>query len=626
MGDNWDGRAVPPVDESAARRHSPAVAAEALDPELAKIAAQAKRRRRLILAVFAGNALVFAILVGGPYFRGRHRALAGREAFGELAACLWGGSLADDPGLSLPPGEELAYVDAFREAPEEWPMHCADELNAVPPDDIFWLFPDTRHAEGEVRRAAAMVRDEFSAAEGADRAGRVPSRPRLAVQRLQAALTLWSEEADVYVGLEDPLIAIPERAETVRPERVPLRAAEDATIWMEPRGDGLEIRAIDDRGISWVRVGGGRVDMRRLRKPSLVEAFGASERWPLLVWRTPDERCAPDCARQASGVAFLTDDTDITPAPIWLAAHPAGPAATHVRADGEGNVWVVADGVEEGASRELRAFPGALGEREEDEEAAEDAPDGDSGDEEPRPLAPETVTALPGYGPPVLLPEGVVHQAAGAPLLRGRWLAVRESGRTRVYRVTESESEVGTPESQSETEVGTPESEREVGTRESVGETEVGTPESVGDPLEPWGVIDEAPVGLALAGTDTQVALLLPRTGATAVFRCVERACAELGTIAGAEDPQVAVVVGAVVVAYDLEDDPQIRVARWDGSGSHSDAPAPAACTSDEGGFCGPAVIGARGGRLALGARDGSDLWVIESSDGATWQPLSGLR
>ncbi len=568
------------MDGGGRRRHSPAVAkAEALDPEVAKLAAQAKRRRRLILAIFGGNALVFALLVGGPYVRGRHRAMAGREAFGELAACLWGGRLADDPGLSLPPGEEQAYIDAFRSAPENWPMHCADELAEVPPDEIFWLFPDTRHAEGEVRRAAAMVREELEAAEGAGRGGTVPSRPRLAVQRLQAALTIWSEEADVYIGLEDPLIELPEASETLRPERVPLRAAEDANLWMEPRGDGLEIRAMDERGISWVRVGGGRVDMRRLRKPALVDAFGASERWPLLVWRTPDERCAPECARQASGVAFLTDDTDVTPDPVWVGAHPAGPTETHVRADGEGNVWVVAAtlGEDETRGRALRSFPAALAPAEPEEDA--EPPTEDEG---PRPVAAAESTELLGYGPAVILPGGAVHQAAGTPVFRGSWLAVREGATTTVHRVKEESA------------------------------------------LERVGTIAEAAEGLDIAGDEASAVVLVPREDGVAVFRCGD-GCTELGVIAEAEHSRAAVLGEAVVVAYQRGDDPQIRVARWAG-GEATDVPAPAACTSDEGGFCGPAVLGARGGRLALGARDGSDLWVIETRDGASWQPLAGLR
>ncbi|MBO6937158.1 MAG: hypothetical protein JJ863_19465 [Deltaproteobacteria bacterium] len=549
--------------------------ARALDPEVAKIAAQAKRRRRLILAIFAGNALVFALLVGGPYFRGRHRAMAGREAFGELTACLWGGRLADDPGLALPPGEEQAYIDAFRAAPENWPMHCADELGEVAPEEIFWLFPDTRHAEGEVRRAAAMVRDELAAAEGADRGGTVPSRPRLAVQRLQAALTIWSEEADVYIGLEDPLIELPEATATLRPERVPLRAAEDADVWMEPRGDGLEIRAMDERGISWVRVGGGRVDMRRLRKPALVDAFGASERWPLLVWRTPDARCAPDCARQASGVAFLTDDTDVTPDPIWMGAHPAGPTATHVRADGEGNVWIVAatTGDDESPGRALRSFPGALAPAEEETERDE------SEEEGPRPIVASESTEL-GDGPAVILPSGVAHLAAGEPILRGTWLAERVGGTIRIHRVTD-------------------------------------------EGLQAVGTV-AAGEGVELSGDETSAAVLVRRANATGVFRCAA-GCAELGVIADAEHARAAALGDALVVAYDRGEGTQIRIARWVG-GDATDEPAPAACTSDEGGFCGPPVMGARGGRLALGARDGTDLWVIETRDGASWRPLSGLR
>ncbi len=235
------------------------------------------------------------------------------------------------------------------------------------------------------------------------------------------------------------------------------------------------------------------------------------------------------------------------------------------------------------------------------------------------------MTPLPGHGAPVLLPGGVVHRVEGAPLRRGEWLAVREAGRTRIFRMRGSD--VGSRDSESgesEPGVGARDSESGVGARESEPGVDAGA--GGADALEPWGVIDEGRAGLELAGSEEVVAVLLPRAEATAVFRCAEGRCAELGVIEGADDARVAVVGEAVVVAYHREDDPQIRVARWGADGELSDGPAPAACTSDQGGFCGPAVIGARGGRVALGARDGSDLWVIESSDGLRWQPLSGLR
>ncbi|MAQ18377.1 MAG: hypothetical protein CMN30_26710 [Sandaracinus sp.] len=550
------------------------------DPELERLAAEGKRRKRLLLAIVLGNTLVALILVGGPYLRGRQRALAGREAFGALVACLWGGRVSADPGLALPEGEELAYVDAFRSGPENWPLHCAAELDAVAPARVFWLFPDTRHAEGEVRRAVRMVQGELRQASGADREGTVPSRPRLAVQRLQAAMTLWSQEADVYVGLEDPLLELGDARATVQPERVPLRAAEDAELWMEPRGDGLEVRVLDGRGISWVRVGGGRVDMRRFRRPRLVNAFGGSERWPLLVWSTPDERCGEDCARQATGVAWLTDETAVTPEPRWLAAHPAGAIPSAVRALADGTVLVVSAEPTEGVA--LRRFEAALaGAASEGEAAGEPAGDGAEGSEDAAagPAAPSTPTAVePLPGPTALLADGAAVPASGEVRVQGAWLLVREAGAVAVSRS---------------------------------GRPFASTADLGGD--------------LAFHAQGDAAVLTFDDGEGAAAVRCTADGCRTLGRLDDARAPKPASLGEITLVAYHRADDAQIRVARWTGE-THDDAPVPAPCRSEEGGFCGPAHLGVRDGRLVLGARDGTDMWVLETRDGDRWHPLRGLR
>jgi hypothetical protein len=53
----------------------------------------------------------------------------------------------------------------------------------------------------------------------------------------------------------------------------------------------------------------------------------------------------------------------------------------------------------------------------------------------------------------------------------------------------------------------------------------------------------------------------------------------------------------------------------------------PAACWAPRGGLCGTPVLARVGQRLLLGAREGTDLMLLESpDDGASWEPLRGLK
>jgi hypothetical protein len=85
---------------------------------------------------------------------------------------------------------------------------------------------------------------------------------------------------------------------------------------------------------------------------------------------------------------------------------------------------------------------------------------------------------------------------------------------------------------------------------------------------------------------------------------------------------------GDAVLAYSMIEEPQLRVARLSASGQvRGPATTPAACWDPTGGMCGQPTLAADSGRLLLGARDGTDLLVLESDDGGTrWKPLSGLK
>jgi hypothetical protein len=53
----------------------------------------------------------------------------------------------------------------------------------------------------------------------------------------------------------------------------------------------------------------------------------------------------------------------------------------------------------------------------------------------------------------------------------------------------------------------------------------------------------------------------------------------------------------------------------------------PAACWAPRGGLCGTPTLQRVGQRLLLGAREGTDLMLLESADlGESWEPLRGLK
>jgi len=307
-----------------------------LDVQMKIWRAKTLRRRRVWAGVILGNAAVLVLMIGGPYMRARARATHGRERFAELVACMWGGTPVERPGLVLPEGEREHYVDRFREVPE-WPRGCIDELEAIVPDEATVLLPGAKSAEAEARRAVSMVRQELEAVDRAEDV--VPSRPALAVQRLVAALSLWAEAADVTVRVHEPAVRFDEEARTVAPERIPYRAARDAEVVLRPSGDGVELVAMDARGISWVSVGGGSAMPRRLRRPGTVQGFLHAEGlW--LVWHTPAERCVDGCGRRAMGLRRLPEDVVRIADPVWYAAHPLRTDALRIEGD---SAWVLAE-------------------------------------------------------------------------------------------------------------------------------------------------------------------------------------------------------------------------------------------------------------------------------------------
>ena len=583
----------------------------------------ALRRRRLWLLGIAGNALVALVLLGGPYWRGRERALEVRRDFAALCACLWAAEVAPNPGLTLPPDDLPAYADASRDP--AWPARCVPTAETIAPEAAFWLFPDTRTAENDLRRARAMVvRELREAPSAADPTASIPMRPRLAILRLAAAIGVLAREADVSLHLDAPAILLP-RATTAGPERVPLRAMHDADVEMRPWAEGVELLALDARGVSWTRVGGGRVDHRRLRRPALVSGVARDTRArPWLIWSTPEARCvATGCARQALGVAPLGDSTVVTPTPRWLAAHPwRGPRSVAI---GDDAIWVLA--LTENASAELRRFAMPIESANANEANANEANANEANTNEANtnaneantnPARAELEVALPVEGGAVVDVGRVTFPSEGSLIEWTLPVPTESNGSSRAI-----DGRVGTTRAFG------------LGTIERRGPLRLARSDEAITIVHDDGrraVLPVAPDGSlrAVAGSIAIGAVVLGRDRMLHAIRCAPACGGWIEVARGVHAFDVVALGDALVVAYVHRVRGAQIVRRID---DVVGAPTrPGACfregelLAEPTGMCGAPLLAASHDRVIVGARDGEDVLVVESSDGREFAPLQGLR
>lgn len=539
--------------------------------DVATLERMARRRRRTWLAAIVGNALLVVVLVGGPWLRGRTRAREARASFGALAACLWNATPDPRHGLTLPPDDLAVYADASRDP--EWPRRCV-ALTRFGLEPAFWLFPETRVAEADVVRATRVVAEEIEATRPS---ATVASRPRLAMLRLSAALAVYAESADAFVDLDASAIELPE-ARSVMPERVPLQAAEDASLEVYAHADGIELLALDGRGLSWVRVRGGRHDGRRMRRPSTLRGTARHLHESHLLWWTDPERCAPDCSRRAMGWASLGDDAAVLPDPRWLGAHPVADDAFAVSADG---LRVVALG----EPPELRRF----------ELASNDANAFEDDEQRDAPAAPSERVALEGALDPHVDADGVWWSHEGVVYEHRETTRALGEGSGWVQRagawVWAQSGEIWRDGERVATMPGT--------------------------------------TTTRLVAADRRAWLFAEREGTLNVATC-EDTCGEWTRVADAVASWDATRedTGAWV-AYAVIDDPAIRVRELNPELGEPTLPAPCfdtdVLTGEPSGMCGRPTFGTRDQRVFLVAREGSDAWVIERENGP-WRPLTGLR
>jgi len=593
---------------------------------------------RRVLRVWVSAILVNALLLAGgllgPWLRGRMRAEDAQVRFARYAACLWGGRPAARPGLGLPAGGREHYATLVLSADEEWPERCREPLGRVAPEEATILFPGVKGAEAQVREAVARVDTELLGLAELRRSGfdhggvgRIPERPLLATGRLLAALSVWARETGQRVDEQAVAFELTAAVEVVEPARVPLSAASSARVQITARADGIEATAVGGPSVSWVRVGGGRVDYRRIRRPGPVRELVPGPGGPWAVWATPRSRCEgteAGCAQRSTGVGYPFAEGADSEQPRWLGAHPAYAVADSVRV-GEGVAWVLAEG--SGAEpAELRRF--AL--------PATSVRGGRDGEARAAILPAERRWALEGLGrgdtarllgqdPPLLLWSLALDEGGRAfhVLSPGGEGPAVELGRVAGKRPRLLTCEAGSG--------WTVLLEAGAGGGVLVRLAPNGVPQGSLELLRLPGQALNGPNTRRLACDEGHVHVLgVDAAGTLGAVRCVwdEARCGEPFTVARrVVDFDAARDDGTTLVAWNGgPDDALVRVTRLD-TGAAPTTTVHAACWSPDAGFCGPASFSARNGRFLLATREGPDLRVIESVDaGRSFRPMRGVR
>jgi hypothetical protein len=611
-----------------------------MDADEAEAQAEAKAFRAgssaISLAVLA-NVLLAALCLGVPYYRGHLQAEASLRAFSRFAACLLGAEAKTELGLGMPAGEREHFASLVMRGPASWPARCEETLRAVAPEAAIFLWPSVKQAGADVRAVVRLVGNELSVLARARKTGpggRVSARPLLALAKLRAVLSLFARAANADTRLDANAVRFKQPAALAEPARLPIVAGSNAAleVWAGP--DGLSALALDARGISWLRVEGGKLEHRRVKRTSQVRAVLRIGTRPLIVWATASERCEKDehhCARRATGVAYFDETLEQLPPPIWLGGHPAGRVDRSLRLLVDDRIDLLARSDARGAL-EVRRFDLAHSEQhaapETSASAHADAP----------PLVPLQRFALPAADAPtdaLLLqgqPAAVVYaiaseagtqvrlwqyEAAEAPLAlstltgAGAFIEACESDGTR-FIVFGTHSELGVVR---------------VATDGHLNAVLPATSIALGDPLHPQNAGHDRLRVLCRGERATLVAATVDGTLIT--LHCDARACERGPELARDVASFDATVTGEkTLVAYSTSAQPQLVVTALDDRGQPlGQAQTPAACWDPPSGMCGQPTLVAEAGRVLLCARDGADLLALESDDGSEhWKPISGLK
>jgi hypothetical protein len=598
-----------------------------MDPREDPLGLRQSRRRARIWIV---GGLLHVALFGGflvyPYTRGDARAAEARRAFGPFAACFYGGEATGAAGLALPAGERAHLASLWLSAEGDWPDRCRDPLFAIAKEEAMLLFPSVKDGEARVRAAVAEA-DRALASAARERARGEPVVPIEvieAVTGVAAALSELARAVDPHTPFTDEAIRFTSAPSAPEPARIALNAAHDAAVRMRVVGGGVEVVAVDARGVSHSVVREGRTRTIRMVRPGLVRGALFDADGPVAVFATSASRCAAQedaCARRASAALPFAFEPRMGE-PRWLAAHPAGRFDRAVRVGERGEVAVLAVGGE-GEGVVLRRFGG--GEGASGSEGASER-EGASESEEER-----------GSGPVRAVEESRLEGAVAAVLVGEEVLfAEVVSGSSAFFLAGGERRQVVTLEGVEPWMVAC----AHEGGGHALVATDVGAALVAFDSggartlaTIPLDELSTAPLDerdpmrdrVKLACDATGVALLAHAADGRLRARvCDGGACGEhveLGRVAAFDVARaggrtiVATSSGlarAAVVVRDLAE-PAGRVV--------------AACFSDGEGLCGYPLLATNGERLVLATRERNDMTAIESRDaGRTWRAMEGVR
>ncbi len=544
-------------------------------------------------------------LLGYPYLRGPERAEAVAPRFAAFAACFYDAEARPSPGLGLPRGERGRYASLVVSGPADWPARCVPALRAIPPEESRFLFPGVKNAEAQLRSAVDLMATELEALAADRAAGRaiVPHRPTRAMAALRGALAELGLSSGVdALRADHDAIAIADGDHLATPSIIPLRVSRGGEWQIARDGAALLAGTMDTRAAVFVRVEGGGVAQRVTRRPRLVSGMLAAQSPPWLVWSTSRSQCAREeggCARRATGLAAFLEDRQTLEPMVWVGAHPRFTPWRAIHVAGQ-RAWVIAE-TEDGS--EVRAFE--LPEPEVRPLGAEREPPRLDAVERWEVLDGRTAAWLPGDPPWVAVAGADGAQARS--LGDASPIALPLPGRTPVIRACGDASRgwlvVGT----------------------EAGAVAVRAPDGAVRPL-PAVRLDPAVDGaLDVACDGDALEVFSLDRGRLSAQRCGAAACEPPRVLADADVRAFDGVVfgGEPLAAW--TDDPEagpVWLSRADGSRT-----LPAPCWTDPmDGLCGEPRLAAGEGGLTLVTRQGEDLRVLRSDDGARWTALSGLE
>ncbi|HEY6879049.1 MAG TPA: hypothetical protein VI299_13575 [Polyangiales bacterium] len=570
--------------------------------------------KRRWLTIVGGNAAVLVLMLGVPWLRGYLRTRTLWRSYAAYGACLFGGQPSAEPGLGLPPGHEAYFATRAVREPG-WAAKCDDVLSQLAPPEVTFVLPAVKVAEADLRAAVKLLRAELLPLSARTPGTRLSVRPLRAFERLRAGLANHTRASGAVEVPEGSAFSIPSSTAVLpTPARLPLYAGAHALLSLWGSDAELYALATDHTGISYVHVQGGQLTQTRISRPKLLEAALPRAQPTSFVWAMARARCIErehGCADKALGVARVSYPVEHMPTPRWLGAHPSGRLDRSLWRD-DARVVVAAQTAQ--GTTEVREF--AL-DRESEASAQADAP----------PLAPSKVWSTRAPGDPLLLsrPEGPRVLLAARTDEALTLSELTPDALTTIATLPGAGAPWAVACQQGETVQLAFGHEHALVVRR-------GEEQFAPVPVELHEVID---------ARDAAYDRVRPlcESGGTLVHDARDRllliSC-EAGTPQCKSELVAADVHGfaalvhneRLIVAYaGVGESSQVRVRSISMRGNDAaEEQVPAVCWSDSRGLCGTPTLARVGERILLGAREGTDLRVLESGDaGLTWIPLKGL-